>query len=1519
MTVPFPEHSWAIKTSVECLRRPVWCPTDDVFYGVAAPEHTEASFSLQWRYTSPRCASPVREELYSVVEERLNFDPQSFICSLPLRQHLRAPDFSSILEKSVVSAPRRLRYGGLPRAFGREQEIGNSRSGDHLLPPTMHGVTIKACIPTHDDQTCPVSLRGTSRTEGRRLAAPLWAFNLSTCEYPGRRCGGEEGREEVRKREGEERRTCVRTRVAGVAVQHLAWGWQGVERLGERTRECLVMTPVAPVETPFHSVGKKPHVHERHVHEHHVHERHVHERRSQLGPGWLHSYRVLECEADLCSVCSLGFLSKVRGVLLASEAETVLLRSQKTGFKPQDVSIKEPRWDIQRAGSGVGGVSGYHGDTGTRLVSETPLTAGASDAAADTAGRPGLESANGFWMRGRDPHVDHRQLSGLQFHSDPVTPVLITTRIHWTPHGVGTTVPGLLKTWNKPDRRKSWIRTRVDLERDPRVARMGGRPMTLLSGPTPQHGPTPQPRSTDRPRNPAARTDPAGRLLFMRKKRIPVAISFYLTLQESLKISVEEASLQLASVASRCGSEGLRSPLPAHVTTARLLVLSGLGLTAHSAVRLDALRSLNAPHSDEKTHPSNSTLNRTFKCNFKYSVKPGDPGGLQTGRIHVDYGEGAMKGFLQPCASDTMSRSRSRSRSPSSKPRERKYAKAQQARGPGPREVRGYHHRGFQRPFHFRGRGRGFFPRGRFQRGGGGGGGMGYNHNNFRHNWKNFRQCPPQRQQYQQPQWQQYHPRGRSTSPRKRPGVTPPSHVPRSDHSSSSPKSRRSPRSSSSHSSCSPKQSATSELANQNLTSNGKEEQPPSKEAGEEEEEEEGEEREEEVGEGVIKDGSDGGKWRGLTGWSCGLKKSTPPECSADDGHMTLTPADQSSPAHKNTTSGVNSGAPSWQGVGNKSPPQKSPRAVFGVFSKEDNLDGASSTVPAAFRKFLEEQSNGSGPGRGKGLEAGGQVAGGGKLAEEGAANGKTSCCVSNPPPRRRASDFRTDMSLNSFLTASPFLCGGDNDKDDEERENKLQKGEDSSKAKVKTSALAVFEERLSQWESSGRRPLPDHPNLKQVYCIQRPQNTDAVGAKPLGFSPEKDSGRFQRMETHNTSSTPSPASQSTSLREMFRVGGAESPPSSSREDKCSVVMDFLRDRMTSSSDMLAGERQLSQDLVQSCRKEQEFRSIFQHVETSKLQRSPSELFTQHILTILHHVNAQYFPSSGGSLSERFATYQRHAAQQEERRRKSPEIHRRIDVSPSAFKKHSHLFEAMKSSEEGSYKDGGEKAMKGDLSDLRLDIERRKKISVGEQDCDQDTERGLRDPPVPSKEKSSEKSSKRHKKSKKSKKKRSRSSSSSSSSSSGESQQVVHPSTQSRSGDQDFSKTRLAQRDFPGPAEKGGPRGGFQFTVRGRGWNRGNHHGNGIHSNPFTVATQNEDWDPEFTPKSKKYYLHDDREGEKERRWVGGRGRGGGDFTHGRPRFIIRRAVTGGNHFQVNGKQKVNEVEGAGCEHVDNA
>lgn len=79
--------------------------------------------------------------------------------------------------------------------------------------------------------------------------------------------------------------------------------------------------------------------------------------------------------------------------------------------------------------------------------------------------------------------------------------------------------------------------------------------------------------------------------------------------------------------------------------------------------------------------------------------------------------------------------------------------------------------------------------------------------------------------------------------------------------------------------------------------------------------------------------------------------------------------------------------------------------------------------------------------------------------------------------------------------------------------------------------------------------------------------------------------------------------------------------------------------------------------------------------------------------------------------------------------------------------------------------------------------------------------------------------------------------------------------------------------------------------VRGRGWNRGNYPGNNSNGNPANmnppVRPPEEEWDPEYTPKSRKYYLHDDRDGEKT--WVDNRGRGRGSFPTRRGRFVYRK------------------------------
>lgn len=47
--------------------------------------------------------------------------------------------------------------------------------------------------------------------------------------------------------------------------------------------------------------------------------------------------------------------------------------------------------------------------------------------------------------------------------------------------------------------------------------------------------------------------------------------------------------------------------------------------------------------------------------------------------------------------------------------------------------------------------------------------------------------------------------------------------------------------------------------------------------------------------------------------------------------------------------------------------------------------------------------------------------------------------------------------------------------------------------------------------------------------------------------------------------------------------------------------------------------------------------------------------------------------------------------------------------------------------------------------------------------------------------------------------------------------------------------------------------------MRGRGWNRGNYPGNNSNGNPANMnpamRPPEEEWDPEYTPKSRKYYL----------------------------------------------------------------
>ncbi|KAL0984744.1 hypothetical protein UPYG_G00146290 [Umbra pygmaea] len=655
------------------------------------------------------------------------------------------------------------------------------------------------------------------------------------------------------------------------------------------------------------------------------------------------------------------------------------------------------------------------------------------------------------------------------------------------------------------------------------------------------------------------------------------------------------------------------------------------------------------------------------------------------------------------------SRSRSRSHSPSHNNRDRNYPREYQNNH---REFRGYH-RGFRRPYYFRGRGRGFFPRGRYQRGGGGG------YNNYRqNNWQNYRQHPQQQQQQPQQQPQQQHNsprRGRSRSPKKRSG-SPHSHsCTKYSDRSSSPRSRRSHHSSSSRSS-SPRR-----------VENAKDVKEATKEVSKG-----GGEPVEVTGRPAVSDGSVGGdkakaNWQGVADHdnSTSPKRLSPQVRSAVVIGQGMTARSSSSPK----CTDANGPQCQTQAVGSspstKSPSQKSPTPVFsgfGFFSKDDGLPGDKAAISSAFKKFLEEHNNKK---RQSGWENGRDMETNGGDVKQDKVSGMSSVGIFDKEPshgtfkgpdqngkgEKGKCKFREDeegnVSLNSFLKASPFLSCDGMEEDEETvvkpntkvlRKERKDSESPKTKRKANLSARELFEERFGKWEDLAYLQAFDRDNdvdtiAEEIYRSRKEKavaiaaalaKREAIAGILSGFSPEK--VRRKERDTSSPFHTLPPPRRNSDPDMLI---GEDSPPRASgkRGATFSVIMDSLRDELASSSDFMACERRLSRDLVHPTKKEQEFRSIFQHIQATQLNGSPSELFAQHIVTIVHHIKAQHFPSNGITLNERFGLYQRRAAEKEMLKpRKSPEIHRRIDVSPSAFKKHSHLFEGMKSSGEGSYK-----------------------------------------------------------------------------------------------------------------------------------------------------------------------------------------------------------------------------------------
>nr|XP_032626068.1 bcl-2-associated transcription factor 1 isoform X3 [Chelonoidis abingdonii] len=253
----------------------------------------------------------------------------------------------------------------------------------------------------------------------------------------------------------------------------------------------------------------------------------------------------------------------------------------------------------------------------------------------------------------------------------------------------------------------------------------------------------------------------------------------------------------------------------------------------------------------------------------------------------------------------------------------------------------------------------------------------------------------------------------------------------------------------------------------------------------------------------------------------------------------------------------------------------------------------------------------------------------------------------------------------------------------------------------------------------------------------------------------------------------------------------------------------------------LTKDRLLASTLVHSVKKEQEFRSIFDHIKLPQASKSTSESFIQHIVSLVHHVKEQYFKSAGMTLNERFTAYQK-ATEEHCTRQKSPEIHRRIDISPTALRKHTRLSGEERVFKEESQK--GDKKLRCDSADLRHDIDRRRK----ERSKERGDSKGSRESSGSRKQEKTPKDYKDYKSYKddsKQKREQDRSRSSSSSSPSSASSSSREEKDGKKERDEEF-KTHHEQKEYSGFTGVSRPRGTFHddrddgvdyWAKRGRG------------------------------------------------------------------------------------------------------
>nr|DBA33654.1 TPA: hypothetical protein GDO54_001303 [Pyxicephalus adspersus] len=590
-----------------------------------------------------------------------------------------------------------------------------------------------------------------------------------------------------------------------------------------------------------------------------------------------------------------------------------------------------------------------------------------------------------------------------------------------------------------------------------------------------------------------------------------------------------------------------------------------------------------------------------------------------------------------------------------------------------------------------------------------------------------------------------------------------------------------------------------------------------------------------------------------------------------------------------------------------KSPMTKSPPTLGSLYGnqKEEGRSGElTAPIGTGYKRFMEEQKN--------------------KASELEKENGKEKMSnLEKIKDRGSPTDFamsELERAYKKSISPKRYKMKEEMEKiklaelryakeeHEQEKKGRARKDSDSDSKNQDPYDPAKWEE-LSFIPSAKEKRKKSEDTDDEIYMEKPKKEEKTLKSSHKGFLPEKNfrvTG-FKASKERSESPPPRKSESKEKLLSKEDLSFSKSSFSVSRETGPNIRLDSFDEDLARPSGIMAHERKLSRDLVHSSKKDQEFKSIFQHIQSTQAPRSPSELFAQHIVTIVHYVREHHFGTSNVTLSERFSSYVKKTKEQEpSKTRKSPEIHRCLSLSfPACFLNQESLGE-------GKYRE--------EPSDLRQDIERRKKHkdkrdhsrdSGDSRDSSRSRERS------PEKPEKTRKSSKKHKKHRKVRE-RSRSSSSSSRSSHSMQAPLATEEFPTESEEKEESSARLGNKDFLGTSDRGRARGTFQYRARGtRPWGRGAFPGNNNNNNNDFQKRGNreEEWDPEYTPKSKKYYLHDDREGENEDKWVN-RGRGRASFPRGRGRFVFRKPGTSPKwaHDKFSGEEGEIEEDESGAE-----